>query len=66
MTKENLMEHVRGYILEGSFSWEDVCAYIVWYLHDFSTIQEKHLLSPNEFIFVLSFFEDSPDNGFNR
>jgi hypothetical protein len=58
MTKEHLMEYIRGYIVDDSVSWEDTIDYIIRNLDDFADILEKHLLSPNEFHSVLPFIKE--------
>lgn len=41
MTKEHLMEYIRGYIVDDSVSWEDTIDYIIRNLDDFADILEK-------------------------
>lgn len=58
MTKEELMKNVRGYIVDGSKSWEEVRNCMVYHLKVFVKILSEHQLSATEFHCILPFFKE--------
>ena len=58
MTKEEMMEYVRAYIVDGSKSWEETIDHIVSNLDDFASILDNRELSAVEFHCVLPFLKE--------
>lgn len=58
MTKAEMMDYIKAYILDGSISWEETRDHIIYHIDDFSTILEEHSLTPVEFHCVLPFIKE--------
>lgn len=58
MRKEELMEYVSAYIVDGSRTWEETRDHIVSNLDDFASILERFELSAVEFHCVLPFLKE--------
>ena len=57
MKKQEFMKFVEGYIVDGSFTYEEVRKVIVNNLNDFSNILEEHQFSIVEFHSILPFIK---------
>lgn len=58
MTKEELMDYVSAYIVDGSRTWEETRDHIVSFIDDFALILEGFKLSAVEFHCVLPFLKE--------
>ena len=58
MTKEELMDYVSAYIIDGSRTWEETRDHIVSNIDDFASILEGFELSAVEFHCVLPFLKE--------
>ncbi len=58
MTKDEMMDYVKAYILDGSKGWEETRYYIISHIDDFSEILEQHELDKVEFHCLLPFLKE--------